>query len=233
MTLPAPDYSSKVFAALRRNCAVEWNAYIDHAFVRGMGDGSLPKASFLHYLIQDYVYLRHYSRAWAMGVVKANTLEEMRLSAATVNGLINIEMPLHIKICARENIDETQLFNAEEELASLSYTRYVLDAGLSGDFLDLLVAVVPCALGYGEIGKRLAASQTSSTPYQEWIDTYNGEPFQALCADVGKLLDDAVANRIGADFENSPRWQQLNRTFAMATKLEAGFWQMGLEGGQA
>lgn len=228
----SPNYSSPVFDSLRQAASKEWSAYTDHAFVRGMGDGTLPRTSFLHYLIQDYVFLRHFSRAWALGVVKSTSLQEMKHAAATVNGLIHVEMPLHIGICAREGISEEQLFNAEEEPENLSYTRFVLDAGQSGDFLDLLVALVPCVLGYGEIGLRLAATSTDDTPYRAWIDTYAGDEFQAMCQLCGELLEHAVAIRIGSDYKNSPRWQSLCRTFATATKLEAGFWQMGLRGQQ-
>ncbi|MBK3745678.1 thiaminase II [Paraburkholderia aspalathi] len=230
MSLPIPTYSSKTFVALREAAAPEWDAYIDHAFVNGLSDGSLPKASFLHYLVQDYVYLRHYARGWALGVVKASTLEETRLCAATVHGLTHVETPLHVGICGREGISEEQLFNTEEAPENLSYTRFVLDAGHSGDFLDLLVALAPCAFGYGEIGLRLAKTASPDTPYREWIDTYAGDPFQVMCNDVGHLLDHAVANRIGGDVTQSPRWPELCRIFATATKLEADFWQMGLRG---
>lgn len=230
MTLHAPSYSSQIFVALREAAATAWDDYIDHAFVRGLGDGSLPKASFLHYLQQDYVYLRHYARAWALGVVKAETLEETRLCAATVHGLIHVETPLHVAICAREGISEAQLFQSEEEPENLSYTRFVLDAGYSGDFLDLLVALAPCAFGYGEIGLRLGKNASAETPYSEWIDTYSGEAFQSICHDVGTLLDQSFAGRIGGDPRQSPRWPQLCRIFTTAAKLEAAFWQMGLRG---
>ena len=44
----------------------------------------------------------------------------------------------------------------KEATANLAYTRYVLDRGMSGDRLDLRVAIAPCLIGYGEIGMRLA-----------------------------------------------------------------------------
>jgi len=232
MTLPRSDYSSKIFVALREAAGTHWDDYIDHAFVRGLGDGSLPKSSFLYYLMQDYVYLRHYARAWAMGVIKASTLAETRLCAATVHGMINVETPLHVAVCAREGISEEQLFQTEEAIENLSYTRFVLDVGNSGDFLDLLVALAPCAFGYGEIGLRIAKTAAADTPYQEWIDTYSGEAFQEICHNIGRLLDQAFADRIGGEPHDSPRWQQLCHIFTMATKLETSFWQMGLRGGQ-
>ena len=47
------------FAACRGNTPV-WLAYTRHAFVQGLGDGTLPHAAFLHYLKQDYVFLIHF-----------------------------------------------------------------------------------------------------------------------------------------------------------------------------
>ena len=215
-----------IFPKWRDAAGQNWSAYTDHDFVRGLKDGSLPRAAFLHYLVQDYVFLIHFSRAWALAVTKAETVEEMRLCAGTVNALINEEIALHIKTCAEAGISEDQLFAAEERPENLAYTRYVLDAGHSGDFLDLMAALAPCVMGYGEIGARLI--QDHAEPYAEWIQTYGSADYQGVCHEVGALLDAAVARRLGDDPEASPRWAHLSARFDMATKLEVSFWQMGL-----
>ena len=75
----------------------------------------------------------------------------------------NEEIALHIKTCAEAGIDEATLFATQERQENLAYTRYVLDAGHSGDLLDLLAALAPCVMGYGEIGSHLAATKTSDT----------------------------------------------------------------------
>lgn len=218
------------FALWRKAAAALWQDYTCHEFVQGLGDGSLPRKAFIHYLIQDYVYLVHYSRAWALAVVKAEILEEMKTCSAIVNALVNDEMALHVKICAAEGIDEAQLFNAIEENETLAYTRYVLDAGLAGDFLDMMAALAPCAFGYGEIGLLLAKTSAPDNQYQEWIDTYAGADYQNLCQTIGKMIDQAVALRIGDQPQNSPRWQKLQNRFTTATQLETSFWSMGLRG---
>ena len=210
-----------------RGATPAWTDYTQHAFVRGLRDGTLPPAAFLHYLKQDYVFLIHFSRAWALAVTKAETVAEMRLAAGTVNGLINDEIALHIKICADAGVDEATLFATEERAENLAYTRYVLDAGHSGDLLDLLAALAPCVMGYGEIGRALAESKTSET-YADWINTYAGDEYQQVCRNVGALSDDAVESRLGDDPQSSPRWPTLQKRFAMATRLEVGFWDMGL-----
>jgi thiaminase/transcriptional activator TenA len=104
----------------------------------------------------------------------------------------------------------------------------VLDAGHSGDLLDLLAALAPCVMGYGEIGNHLAATKTSDT-YADWINTYASAEYQQVCHDVGELIDAAITRRLGNGATASPRWASLQARFAMATRLEVGFWDMGLD----
>lgn len=223
-----PDYG-RTFALWREGAAGAWRDYTHHAFVNGLCDGSLPRSAFLHYLIQDYVFLVHFSRAWSLAVVKSETLDEMKICAGTVDALVNHEMSLHVKTCAKEGIDEAALFNATEAVENLAYTRYVMDAGMQGDFLDMMAALAPCVMGYGEIGLRLAALKSPDTPYAEWIATYADPEYQSVCTNVGAMIDAAVARRIG-DLPASPRAANLQNRFTMATNLEVGFWQMGLNG---
>jgi len=77
------------------------------------------------------------------------------------------------------------------------------------------------------MGARLAAGRVEG-PYADWINTYGGADYQGVCRDVGALIDGAVARRIGDQPESSPRWAELCHLFATATRLEIGFWDMGL-----
>lgn len=224
----ARDYS-ETFARWRAGAAGPWHDYTHHAFVEGLRDGTLPRASFLHYLVQDYVFLVHFARAWSLAVVKSETLEEMKVCAGTVDALVNHEMALHIKTCAAEGLDEATLFGAAEEVENLAYTRFVLDAGLQGDFLDMMAALAPCVMGYGEIGARLAKDNGAAAPYADWIATYAGEGYQSVCRTAGAMIDGAVARRVG-DISSAPRAQALQDRFTKATELEVGFWDMGLRG---
>ncbi|MFP7671905.1 thiaminase II [Marivita sp. S0852] len=218
------------FQLWRDGCSEEWHAYTHHSFVQGLSDGTLPRAAFLHYLVQDYVFLIHFARAWSLGVVKAETMDEMKVCSATVDTLVNHEMALHIKTCAAAGIDETALFNATEEFENLAYTRYVMDAGVQGDFLDLMAALAPCCFGYGEIGLRLAKDASDQTPYRDWINTYDGAEYQDAMTRIGQMIDRAIARRLGSEPQTAARWPHLQKRFTTATRLEAAFWGMGLTG---
>lgn len=231
MTDRIPAWEKGVFAALKADNRADWSAYVDHAFVRGLGDGTLPEACFRHYLIQDYLFLIHFSRAYALAVYKSDNLADMRQAAATMDALLNEEMQLHLRYCAQWGLSEAEMAEAEEAPGNMAYTRFVLDAGLSGDLLDLLAALAPCVAGYGEIGLRLAdqnSADLAANPYRDWIETYAGEGYQSVVGASLEQLDRVAATRLGGEVTQSGRWRSLSKTFGAATRLEVGFWDMGL-----
>ena len=228
MTNPHDSFNdpNTLFGKLRSACANEWEAYCNHEFVRRLGNATLPEQNFRYYLEQDYLFLIHFARAWGLAVYKADSLIDMRASAKTLNAILTYEMDLHVKYCAKWGLKEDDMRRIKEARENMAYTRYVLDRGLAGDILDLFVALAPCTIGYGVIGKRLAtdtATQSGSHPYKEWIDAYAGEEYQKVATEAVSHLDDLAVSRMGPG-----RFQSLVTTFRQATTLEIGFWDMGL-----
>ncbi len=114
-----------------------------------------------------------------------------------------------------------------EAVATIAYTRFVLDRGLAGDRLDLEAALAPCIVGYAVIAaERMADPQTrrDANPYREWLEMYSGAEYQDLAREARDALDEEFALRAGEG-----RVPGLARLFASACRLEADFWQMGLD----
>ncbi len=215
-----------LFGKLRSSCPEEWNAYCRHPFVAGIGDGTLPESCFRHYLQQDYLFLIHFSRAWALAVYKSETLSDMRDAASTLHALLNHEMNLHVEYCSRWGLTEKEMESAPEAKANMAYTRYVLERGAAGDVLDLHVALAPCVIGYAVIGRDLVndpKTELEGNPYREWIEMYAGEEFQSVAKGAVDHLDRLASSRMAPG-----RFESLARTFRQATSLEVGFWDMGL-----
>lgn len=214
---------NSLFDRLKRDCAVEWRAYTQHAFVRKMGAGTLPKAAFRDYLVQDYLFLIQFARAYALSVYKSRSLAEMRHGLEGLKAILETEMALHVRLAAGWGIGAEALEAAPEKNATIAYTRFVLDAGASGDLLDLYVTLAPCMIGYGEIGAALAANAKADHPYREWIGEYASKDYQQLAADSIAHIDQLAAEA------GEARYSKLRDLFARATLLEADFWQMGLD----
>ena len=67
-----------LFARLRGAAGEDWRRYTQHDFVRQLARGTLPEASFRRYLGQDYLFLIHFARAYALAIYKSASLAEMR-----------------------------------------------------------------------------------------------------------------------------------------------------------
>ena len=219
----------QVFNLLKEKNLKNWLLYTKHDFVNLLSSDTLKEKFFLNYLIQDYLFLIQFSKAWSLAVLKSDTLEEMKIAANTVNELINFEMELHIKLCGSYNISKNDLESANEENENIAYTRYVLELGYSGDFLDLLSALAPCVLGYGEIGINGKNFKIKTPMYKKWIDTYASDEYQDVCKNVANLIDQAFLLRLGRDYVNTYKWNKVNKIFNKATLLEIDFWNMALK----
>jgi len=212
------------FERLKAEASAEWRAYTEHPFTNGMADGTLPEAAFRHYLVQDYLFLIEFARAYALSVYKSPTLDDMREGAAGLSAILDVEMDLHVKLCAGWDLSPVDLERAPPAAEMLAYTRYVLDAGMRGDLLALKVALAPCVIGYAEIAARLAAQSNAcaaTNPFRVWIAEYAGEPYQQVAAKARAHLD-----RLADLYATSARKAELVEIFKEAARLETNFWQM-------
>ena len=199
-----------------------WLDYVEHDFVKQLANGTLPKHSFQHYLKQDYRFLFQYSRAISLGIFKAERFEDIHFAQKMNEGLLS-EIQLHIEYCKQWGISEEELFATEESPACVAYTRYVLDCGMKGGLAELYTALAPCAIGYAEIARRIAPRSVPNNPYQSWIDTYASTEFQQD--------SQALADYLTKHYEclNETQKSELQHIFNTASRMEAAFWQMGLD----
>lgn len=220
-----------IFDRLKQAAAPQWDSYVNHAFVRQLGDGSLPAEAFRTYLLQDYLFLIQFSRAWALAAYKSRTMDDIRTAQEGLSGILK-ETELHVRICERWGLSPADIARVEEHQATVAYTRFVLDCGAAGDLLDLHVSLSPCVIGYAEIGRMLAPEGVEALPaehpYREWIGEYAGAEFQRLAVLARKNLDDLASRSM-----TERRFEELVDIFAKASRLEADFWQMGLDGASA
>jgi len=214
-----------LFDRLKADAAPQWAAYTRHAFVSQLGEGTLPQACFRHYLVQDYLFLIQFARAYALGVYKSPSLADMRQSLLGVKAILDVELDLHLEMCGGWGMSREEIETAPEDTPTMAYTRFVLDAGMAGDLLDLQAALAPCVIGYAEIGARLAEDGCArgENPYSRWIEEYAGDAYQELSKGFIAWID-ATAGQVLTE----QRYPRVLSLFEKACRLESDFWQMGL-----
>ena len=223
-----------LFADLKKAIGTEWTDYTEHEFVRQLGEGTLPLPVFQDYLVQDYHFLVQFARANALAAYKSRNLADIKDATGALQAIVH-ETDLHRRLTARWGITEDELDSAAEKQTTVAYTRYVLDTGMSGDLLDMHVALSPCSIGYAEIGAALEPQrqkalrqQTQNSnqehPYGEWIAEYSGTEFQTAARAATERLDALTAGSV-----TPQRFDSLVEIFRAATRLEAAFWQQALD----
>lgn len=221
-----PDFDKGTFGHLRKNAGGLWQAYVGHPFVNQLAAGTLKEKCFKKFLTQDYLFLVHFSRAYALLAAKSTNIEDIREALDGLNDIAT-EMPLHVAYAKTWGISEQEMSGAEEAIETIAYTRFVLDVGYSGDRLDLMTALIPCVAGYAEIGLRLVESPDTvfeGNPYSQWIKNYQSDDY---VKGVKTFLDSF--NKLAEQSHDEVHFKHLSKIFNTATRLETEFWKMGLE----
>jgi len=198
-----------------------WAAQLAHPFVRGIGDGTLDPARFARWVRQDYLYLKEFARVFAWAAAKADTLDAMSWYAKVLDLTLNTEMALHRAYAARFGITEAELEAEPLWPTTRAYTDFLVRTAADGDMLDLLAALLPCAWGYVEVARRLAAqAPPADQRYADWIAQYASPEF----ADAADWLR-AELERVAGVPDASKR-ARLRDLFVTSSRYELQFWEM-------
>jgi thiaminase/transcriptional activator TenA len=209
-------------AQLRAGAQAIWRRELEHPFVRGLGDGTLPVDRFRFYLRQDYLFLIDYCRVFALAAAKAPDLAAMQLFSTLLQDTLFGEMQSHREYSARLGIPAAELEHAGPAPVTLAYTRHLLTVAHAGTLADILAAVLPCQWGYAEIGRALAQrGEPAGAPlYAEWIRTYASAEFAAGAEQLRALLDQVTAGWPSAALA------PLQNHFLTSSRYEYLFWEM-------
>ncbi|KAI1791572.1 Phosphomethylpyrimidine kinase-domain-containing protein [Ganoderma leucocontextum] len=228
---PTPSNPHPLTRILIQSSKQTWKEYVEHDFVKQLARGTLPKECFLHFIKQDYLYLKYYARAYGLLVAKSSTYGSIQSATQTIINIIN-EVTTHKSFCTHWGISEAELNATPESPSTTAYGAYLLDIGLQGDSAKLIMALAACLLGYGEVGLWLKheASKPDSwvvlagNPYLRWIEDYSGKDYQAAVS----LGIETVETLAVEDAPNARRFAEWCAIWEKCTRLERGFWDASL-----
>jgi len=181
-------------------------AALDHPFVRGLSDGTLPQHTFAGYVAQDTFFLESFARAYALALAHSADRETLDAFADLLDG-VRKELRLHSSYAQRLGIDPS---GVEPGAATLAYTDFLLATAALGSIALTCAAMTPCMRLYAHLGTSLATH--SPTGYADWITTYADPEFERLAVRLEDLLD-----------LHAPHLATVRSTYRRAMELELRF----------
>ena len=196
-------------------------AILRHPFVRGLTDGTLPRASFEFYAVQDALYLREFARALSMAAARAPEEDWIIMLDEHAAGALKVERALHETFFREFGLTPEAVSRTPLAPTNQAYVSYLLAVARGAPFHEALAALLPCHWIYWEVGKELERAGSPDPLYARWIGTYASKEFGAV---VQGVLDaaDTLAPRLGAAEREAMR-----RHFVTTSRYEWMFWDMG------
>jgi thiaminase/transcriptional activator TenA len=196
-------------------------AILEHPFVRGLTDGSLPRAAFRFYAVQDALYLREFARALSVAAARAPDDDLIIMFNEHAANALRVERALHAGFFREFGLSAEAVAATPMAPANQAYTSYLLAVAYGAPFHENLAALLPCYWIYWEVGKRLERAGSPDPLYARWIATYAAEDFGGVVRAVLAAVDSTAAR-----FGPGERASML-RHAVTTTRYEWMFWDMG------
>ena len=160
-------------------------ACLQHPFVRGLGDGTLPVETFAYYVGQDAFFLEAFGRAYSIAAAKAPTWEAFQVFHQLAGGVLD-ELALHGGYAREWGVDLAQVTPGA---ATRRYTDFLLSTAWGQAPGATAVAMAPCMRLYAFLGQSLAKRNPPPHRYSPWIAAYSSDQFEPLAAQLEALMD--------------------------------------------
>lgn len=212
----------KIMDRVLKNTEEIWEKCIKTKFIQQMMDGSLSKQKFLDYIVQDSLYLRDYLKAFAMAIYKSKTLKDMQIFYSALGFVNDSENITRLKYLQDNGMTDADVEGVAKLPECAAYTTYEKEIAANEDIPEILMAVMPCMVGYHIVFKKIRAlaPQILDGYYGALVVDYTSDFYQECCN-----IWTAYTNEMCADFDEK-RMQKLNDIFVKASMHELYFWQM-------
>ena len=203
-----------------------WAGYHEKPFVQGLKNETLDVKKFRRYIIQDYWYLMDYTKVFAVGVAKSNSVEVMKLFAKYIQAILDGEVNVHNGYMGMFGITQEELDNTPIALDNRSYTSYMLSVAYKGGEAEVLTAILSCAYSYEVIARRIVEERPDAPDhplYGRWVRGYITERYTGNNVILKDMLERLTADYTEAQLRN------LEDIFTACSRYESAFWDMAWE----
>ena len=202
----------------------DYNAIVEHPFIKELAAGTLSQERFDRYLAQDELYVGNYGRQmFELAALIPDKADREMFEVFAREG-IEGEKAMHALLIDRFGIDTAVVPSP----ITADYNAHTQAAIATGSKEIGLAAMLPCMWVYNEVGLHiLRTASVEGNPYREWIQEYGNDAFSDGVRRVLELADGYAASA-------SPEVRaRMTDEYVAATRFEYLFWDWGYTGADA
>lgn len=199
-----------------------WKDAANEPFLDELGRGTLDRNKFYEYIVQDSIYLRDYLKAFAMAMFKSRTIKEMQVFYSLLGYVNDGENVTRLKYLADFGMTDADVDKTEKKPACAAYTKFLIDTAVNEDVPEILMAVMPCMLGYKYVFDTTLARhpEVKDTYFAPLVADYTADFYTECCEFWTAHCNEVCGGIAGA------RREKLIELFRLASAHELYFWQM-------
>lgn len=202
---------------LRQASAQDWDASVDHRFVREIFAGTVAPDVMRRYLTQDYQFIDRFVALLGMAIATADRFES-RIRFAQFAAMITSDENTYFQ----RSFDALGVPDAERRHPVLTaptsgFQALMKDAAASRDYASCLAVLTVAEWLYLAWADRPDAALPPDFVHAEWITLHNDDGFRAFVTWLRGELD-----RVGADADEETR-ASAAAFFRRAVALERAF----------
>lgn len=161
-------------------------AALEHPFVLGLRQGTLPYQNFQGYLAQDVYFLEASARAYALALARAPDQQGLYDFFDLLAGTI-MELRKQGEHAAELGVERTHVFS---DRATQAYVDFLFAHAAMGGISEMCAAFLPYIRLYAFLGQTMAADGPDSEHrYVSWIHTYAHPDIEMLAVKLENLLN--------------------------------------------
>ena len=199
-----------------------WEQCLNSAFLKQLEAGTLDPECLLGYIVDDSLYLREYAKVFAWGMLKSQTMEEIRVCYSLLSFVNEGEGSTRLSYLHGFGVEDAEIQLLPQRPENRAYTDCMLQAAEAGGLEECMMACLPCMLSYAWIfGKLLERSPgVRETVYWLLVRDYAGQGYADACQSWIAAAD--------ALCEGLPeqRQQKCLEIFRACSRHELNFWNM-------
>ncbi|KRN03400.1 transcription activator [Levilactobacillus senmaizukei DSM 21775 = NBRC 103853] len=197
-----------------------WLASKRHPFIQQLQAGTLPRATFRDYLIQDHHYLLEFGRLYDLAAERCQVPTQAAQLRANAADLRQGEIATRETFFAEMAITPAIIAATPVAPTNYAYTSHLYRSLATAGVPGAVAGLLPCYWLYAEIGEELATKGSPVPIYQAWIDSYTASDYANAMTD--QL---ALANAVATPTNQAA----LCQIFKRSSWYELNFWQMALD----